>query len=128
LALEPRNPKARFLNAAALAHAGDDAEAAAAFRALLDDLPDGSPWRPAIAQAVADLEGRPERGPSAEEVEAAGLISDNERATMIGDMVEGLDRRLRENPQDPEGWQRLVRSYVVLDRAQDAADALTRGV
>ena len=128
LALEPRNPKARFLHAAALAHAGDNAGAAAAFRALLGDLPDASPWRPTVAQAVSDLEAAPERGPTAEEVEAAGLISDKDRATMIGDMVEGLDRRLRENPQDKEGWQRLVRSYVVLDRAQDAADALARGI
>ena len=128
LALEPRNPKARFLHAAALAHEGHDGDAAAAFRALLGDLPDASPWRPTVAKAVADLEGTAQPGPTAEDVEAAGLISDNERAAMIGNMVEGLDRRLRDNPQDPEGWQRLVRSYVVLDRADDAADALARGV
>jgi cytochrome c-type biogenesis protein CcmH len=128
LALEPRNPKARFLHAAALAHAGETREAAASFRALLADLPEASPWRPTVAQAVADLEAAPERGPTAADVEAAGLISDKERAAMIGDMVEGLDHRLRENPHDPEGWQRLVRSYVVLDRADEAADALARGV
>ncbi len=129
LALEPKNPRARFLAAAALAHAGDNAGAAAAFRALLDDLPDASPWRPTIARAISDL-GAPGSapGPTAEDVEAAGLISDKERAGMIGDMVEGLDRRLRENPDDPEGWQRLVRSYLVLDRADDAADALKRGI
>ena len=128
LALEPRNPKARFLHAAALAHAGRRDEAVASFRALLADLPEASPWRPTVAQAVADLEAAPGRGPTAEDVEAAGLISDKERAAMIGDMVEGLDRRLRENPQDPEGWQRLVRSYVVLERAEAAADALARGM
>lgn len=125
LALEPKNPTARFLAAAALAHAGDNAGAVAAFRALLDDLPDASPWKPTIAQAISDLAAP---GPTAEAVEAAGLISDKERAAMIGDMVEGLDRRLRENPDDAEGWQRLVRSYVVLDRAEDAADALKRGI
>lgn len=128
LALEPKNPKARFLFAAALSHEGRRAEAAAAFRALLADLPDASPWRPTVTQAVADLEGSPERGPTASEVEAAGLIPDKERAAMIGEMVAGLDERLRQNPDDPEGWQRLVRSYMVLDRADEAADALARGV
>lgn len=128
LALEPRNPKARFLAAAALAHEGRRAEAAVAFRALLDDLPEGSPWRPTVAGAVSDLEGRPEPGPTAEDVEAAGLISDKDRAGMIGEMVTGLDERLRRNPDDPEGWQRLVRSYAVLNRADDAADALARGI
>lgn len=128
LALEPRNPKARFLTAAALAHEGSSVEAAAAFRALLDDLPEASPWRPTVAQAVSDLEGRQEPGPTAADVEAAGLISDKERADMIGEMVAGLDERLRQNPDDPEGWARLVRSYAVLNRADDAADALARGV
>lgn len=127
LALEPRNPKARFLAAAALAHEGKPAEAAAAFRAFLADLPEASPWRATVAQAISDLEGTPP-GPSAEQVEAAGLISDKDRAEMIGEMVAGLDRRLRDDPQDAEGWQRLVRSYVVLERADAAADALERGV
>jgi len=128
LALEPKNPKARFLAAAALAHEGRNAEAAGAFRALLDDLPEASPWRATVAGAVADLEARQEPGPTAAEVEAAGLISDKERAAMIGEMVAGLDERLRLNPDDAEGWQRLVRSYAVMGRADDAADALARGV
>ncbi len=128
LALEPKNPKARFLFAAALAHQGRNAEAITAFRALLDDLPEGSPWKPTIAQAIADLGAPSAPGPTAEDVDAAGLISDKERADMIGDMVQGLDQRLRDNPDDPEGWQRLVRSYVVLNRTDEAADALKRGV
>ena len=31
---------------------------------------------------------------------------------MIETMVARLDEKLKENPQDAEGWQRLVRSYV----------------
>ena len=41
-------------------------------------------------------------------------------------MVTGLDERLRENPRDLEGWFRLVRSYVVLGRTDDAKDAVRR--
>ena len=130
-ALEPGNYKARFLVAVALTHEGRHDEAATEFRALLNDLPEASPWRPTIAQALADIEGgspsnRP--GPTAEDVDAAGLISDNERAEMIGNMVSGLDQRLRENPDDPEGWQRLVHAYMVMDRTDEAADALERGM
>ncbi|KAB2868280.1 MAG: tetratricopeptide repeat protein, partial [Bauldia sp.] len=128
LTLEPKNLRARFLMAAALAQEGSRDEAVAAFSAILVDLPEASPWRPTITQALADLGGTPPPGPTAEEIDAAGLISDKDRAEMIGEMVSGLDRRLRENPDDPEGWQRLVRSYVVLERPDEAADALARGI
>ena len=46
---------------------------------------------------------------------------------MIEGMVATLDEKLRQNPQDPEGWQRLVRSYAVLGKAELAQDALDRG-
>ena len=39
-------------------------------------------------------------------------------------MVEGLAARLKTNGKDLEGWMRLVRSYMVLGRRQDAVSAL----
>lgn len=126
LALEPGNFKARFLVAAALAQEGRDGEAVEALRALLTDLPAGSPWRETIVKAVSDLEGSP--AAASAEAQADGLILDNDQAEMIGEMVAGLDRRLREQPDDAEGWQRLVRSYVVLRKPDEAADALARGI
>ena len=47
---------------------------------------------------------------------------------MINTMVAGLDEKLRQNPRDAEGWMRLVRSYVVLGKADQARDALGRGI
>ena len=47
---------------------------------------------------------------------------------MIEQMVARLDERLRQNPRDLEGWQRLVRSYHVLGRADAAREALKRGM
>ena len=117
LALEPTHPRARFLLAAALAQEGRREEAAEAWRAMLPDLAPDSPWRGAIAQALGEMEAQD-----------GGLISDKEQAGMIDNMVAGLDQRLRENPQDPEGWQRLVHSYVVLGRLDEAGDALARGL
>jgi len=43
-------------------------------------------------------------------------------------MVKTLDARLRENPGDVEGWQRLIRSYVVLGKKDEARDALDRAL
>lgn len=129
LAIEPKNPKARFLLATALAQEGKAAEAAHAWRAMEADLPAESPWRGAVAQALASVEEQPAMpGPSVDEMEAAGSMADNDRSQMIEDMVAGLDTRLRANPQDPEGWQRLLHSYVVLGRREDAGDALARGL
>ena len=45
---------------------------------------------------------------------------------MIEQMVAGLDERLRREPADAEGWRRLIRSYVVLGKADDARSALSR--
>jgi cytochrome c-type biogenesis protein CcmH len=41
-------------------------------------------------------------------------------------MVVSLAERLATEPNDPEGWARLIRSYVVLGRTGDAAAALAR--
>jgi cytochrome c-type biogenesis protein CcmH len=45
---------------------------------------------------------------------------------MIEGMVASLAARLEEEGNDPEGWARLVRSYMVLDRPADARDAFAR--
>lgn len=65
-------------------------------------------------------------GPSAADVAAAQEMSDEDRQAMIEGMVGGLAARLEENPNDLEGWMRLVRSYNVLDRPQDALAALEK--
>jgi len=41
-------------------------------------------------------------------------------------MVERLAARLRENPEDAEGWKMLGRSYAVLGRFPDAVDAYSK--
>jgi cytochrome c-type biogenesis protein CcmH len=43
-------------------------------------------------------------------------------------MVARLDGELRKNPGNAEGWQRLVRSYMVLGKKAEAEDARKRGV
>jgi cytochrome c-type biogenesis protein CcmH len=43
---------------------------------------------------------------------------------MIAGMVESLAAKLQENPDNFEGWMRIIRSYVVLDQRPKAEAAL----
>jgi len=118
LALDPRNATARYFLASAKADAGKTAEAAADLKALLADLPpDDAERRDAVEQAIAKVEGK-----------AAPVTADPKQLAMIQGMVAGLAARLDANPDDPEGWVRLVRAYAVLgDTAKrDAAYASAR--
>ena len=130
--LDRTDPKARFFLALALAQQGEAEQAANRWRAMYEDLPEDSPWRGTIVQALARVQEDPPqqqaRGPSAEDVEAAAELSQEDRAAMIEGMVAQLDERLRDNPYDAAGWQRLIRSYSVLGRADDARAALRRGI
>jgi len=47
---------------------------------------------------------------------------------MIRGMVDNLDAKLKADPNNFEGWVRLVRSYAVLNDKDRAADALKRGL
>ena len=118
-----------------LAQEGKVAEALSAWQAMTIALPTDSPWREAVGQAVAEANSRlaeagnePPPGPTKDEVDAATYMSAEDRNTMIEQMVARLDERLRQNPRDLEGWQRLVRSYHVLGRADAAREALKRGM
>jgi cytochrome c-type biogenesis protein CcmH len=50
-------------------------------------------------------------------------MSPEDRQGMIRGMVERLAARLRDNPDDVEGWQRLARAYDVLGESDKAAEA-----
>ncbi len=137
LALEPDYPKARFYLATAKAQEGRLEEAVADWTTLAATSAADSPWRAAAEQAIAEATrrlaggtttpaGEAPSGPSAEDVAAAESMAPADRMAMIETMVAGLDEKLRQNPADREGWQRLIRSYVVLGRKDDALAALKR--
>lgn len=131
LKLDPQNGLARFRLAQAKAQGGDVAAALAEWRRMQVDLPETSPWQAVAAEAIAqgerDAGAMVEAGPTEEEVEAASALGEEDRSAMIEGMVTSLDARLRDEPGDAEGWMRLVRSYAVLGRQEQAQDALSRG-
>jgi cytochrome c-type biogenesis protein CcmH len=112
LEIEPGDVRSRYFVGLAAAQAGDRPAAEQIWSQTISELPEGSPWRGVIAQAMNETQG-----PSQDE---AG------RAEMIEGMVAGLAARLEANHDDVDGWQRLIHSYMVLERSGDAQDALDR--
>ena len=77
----------------------------------------------ALAAGVTDFELPPmpaNRGPSQQDIEAAGEMSAEDRNAMIESMVKGLAERLSTEGGPPEEWARLLRALSVLGRFEDA--------
>jgi len=106
LTLDPRDPAARYYLGLAYAARGQAPQALSLWESLLADLPP-SPLRSELVDRVAGLKARTGGG-----------------APDISAMVAGLAARLKTEPNDPEGWQRLVRAYSVLGDTEKAKAAL----
>ncbi|WP_446686615.1 c-type cytochrome biogenesis protein CcmI [Rhizobium laguerreae] len=149
LTLEPDNPRARFYIALSMEQAGRPDEARQAFEVLAKQSPDDAPWLPLVNEHIA-MNGGVKSGadpaapganpaapgadqaapgnPTQQDVAAAETMSAGDRQQMIRGMVESLDAKLNEDPNNFEGWMRLVRSYAVLNDKDRAAGALKRGL
>jgi cytochrome c-type biogenesis protein CcmH len=106
LAGNPKDRAARFYLGQAYADRHQPERALALWQSLLADSPADAPWR-------ADLIGRMDR-----------LRGQSGTAPDVGAMVAGLAVRLKTNPDDLAGWERLVRSYMVLGEKKRALSAL----
>lgn len=60
-------------------------------------------------------------GPTAEQMQAAEQMTPEQRAEMIIAMVEGLAARLEDEPNDEQGWTRLIRARTVLGQEDKLA-------
>ncbi len=80
------------------------------------------------AQPPATADAQAPGNPSAADIAAAKDMAPADRQAMIAQMVESLDGKLKENPNNFEGWMRLVRSYAMLNEADKARDALKTGL
>ena len=143
--LRPDDPMSRYYLAMADLQAGQREKAYEELRKLLADLPPDMPARATIARQVAQLGaalGRHPKGPGDSAMMAASggpskeavrvrmramqNASPQERMAMIRNMVEGLDARLKENPDNLGGWLRLIRARKVLGEDDKAREALAR--
>jgi cytochrome c-type biogenesis protein CcmH len=138
LKFDPQEARSRFYLAYSLAQSGKKDEAISAWNALIASAPADAPWLGAARAELAKLQptstvpaepsaavSRPP-GPSAADIAAAAEQTPAERQAMIEGMVGGLAARLDAEPTDPQGWERLLRAYMVLGRPDEAKAALVR--
>ncbi|HVJ33646.1 MAG TPA: c-type cytochrome biogenesis protein CcmI [Terriglobia bacterium] len=163
LALDPKEPTARFFLALAKAQQGDLAGALTDWLALEKESPANAPYRQSLSENIdkaarqlgkdpATLPGRepghqggaapaddaaaPDAstgassgtagGPSAQDMQQATQMSPQERAAFIQSMVDRLAERLKQQPDDLEGWLKLARAYSVLNRSDEARQAWSK--
>jgi cytochrome c-type biogenesis protein CcmH len=104
---DPKEMASRFFLGQALAAKGDKAGALSLWNSLLAELPANSPLHQTLVDRIAMLTA------------ASGTGAPDPKA-----MVAGLAARLKDNPNDAAGWQRLIRAYTVLGERAEAQDAL----
>lgn len=109
LALDPTDTRAHYYLGRMNLNAGDYAAARSHFTAALSGL--------------APDDGR--RGVVAEELKAVDVAEKGQAAmkTRVAGMVAGLAAQLKANPDNADGWARLLRSYDVLSDASARAQA-----
>jgi cytochrome c-type biogenesis protein CcmI len=74
--------------------------------------------------ALPPSSGQP--GPNAEDIKRAEAMSNTERQDMIKGMVGRLAQKLEDNPQDENGWVRLLRARRVLGDSDLAQQDIQR--
>jgi len=145
--LVPRHMGARYFLALAELQAGRPQAAYDAWLGLYRELPENSDNRQALAVqirqvaqqlgidpegelSVAAAPGRPAPatapGPDRAAMAAAADMSTNERQKFILSMVQRLADRLKDKPDDFDGWMRLAKAYGVLKRLNESAEAYGR--
>lgn len=67
-------------------------------------------------------------GPNLSDVEAAGKMSTENKRKMILSMVQRLEDRLKENPNDRQGWLRLSKAFEVMGYTEKAAHAMDQAL
>jgi cytochrome c-type biogenesis protein CcmH len=144
--MAPDNPRADYYLALALEQGGRRAEALKAFQEIAAASPANAPWMelinrhiatnsaglplanaPAVAPAAPANPSAP-GNPTAGDIAAAQDMSEGDRSQMIRGMVESLDQKLKDDPNNFEGWMRLVRSYAMLKDKARAEAALQDGL
>lgn len=113
IASDPSVTMAQYYLGLAVEQSGDASKAIALYEALLDTVADRPQWAKAIKARLARLKGEPPP--------EASLQADQE---MIAGMVKNLAARLKSQGGSAEEWARLIRSYAVLGKRDDAEQAL----
>ncbi len=145
VAIDPADPRARYFLGVAQDMRGDHKGAIDAWFALLKVTPAGASWDgdvrrtieqvgkknhidvaarlAAIRPGPPDADAAPESPGSGTNDAAPATAQIGQQDTMIAGMVATLAGKLKADPKNVEGWIMLMRSYVTLGRANEAAAA-----
>jgi cytochrome c-type biogenesis protein CcmH len=135
LAADGQDPLSRYYLALAEAQIGNFKKAVAIWRDLEKDSKPDAPWLGALRDHITDAAKQgdfdaagiapapPSVAPSGDRAAAIAAQSPADQAQMIRGMVEGLAARLKQQPDDFDGWMRLALSYKVLGEPAKAMDA-----
>jgi cytochrome c-type biogenesis protein CcmH len=151
LELDPKDARARYFLAVEKDVRGDHKGAIDDWIALLRDTPAGSPWAQSVHDLVLKVAGQhrievkgrlPDvapasaaasgddaargaiPGPNADDISNARTISPSDQDQMARGMVDRLAQRLARQPNDRDGWIRLMRARMVLGDGKGATAAL----
>jgi cytochrome c-type biogenesis protein CcmH len=150
---DPNDARARYYLALARGQAGDMRGALDRWVELAAQSPADAPWLPTVRQRITETAGQlgidvasvmPQPlpaiqqneaaanttsapGPTREQMAGAADMTPEQRQDMIRGMVDNLATKLRENPNDADGWLRLGRAYKVLGEQDKSTEALASG-
>ena len=152
VALDPKDPRARYFLAVKLDLSGDHHGAIDSWLALLADTPPGAAWEAdlrrtitqaakinhidgtaklaAVRQPAAQLPAAAPAlpGPSAEDINRASALRPSEQRGMAEGMVARLEAKLKADPTNVDGWIMLIRSRMTLGQPDLAHQALANAV
>ena len=142
LRLDPKEPRARFFASLYKAQNGNERAALDEWIALSNGASPDLPWQADIRQRIGKLAAKlgvdvstrlspgasvaatTSGGPTPEQMAAARTLPVDQQQSMIDGMVNGLAAKLQRNPDDIDGWLKLIRSRVVLKDTSRARDDL----
>ena len=145
LQMAPNNPAAVFYKAQAVEQGGALGEARTLLLALMQRADGFYPWMETFVDYInrlgeqigaepvslgdfAPMMQPTAPGPSADDVDAASEMTDEERDAFIRSMVARLAERMEDEPDDLEGWARLIQAYTVLGETERADAARTSAI
>jgi len=123
----PDHPAGQFYLGQVYIQNGDTARATSTWQALLDRSSDDAPWVPQLKAQLARMNNTAP-AISSEAIEDITSLSDQEQRDFIESMVARLEARLRENPSDLAGWERLANAHIALGSEEDAMRILNEAL
>ncbi len=155
VSIDAEEPRARYFLATHKDVSGDHEGAIADWLALLADTPSGAPWEADLRRTIEQVGAREQiavasriaairqpqlsptdlpvaaqaiPGPDRQQMQDAAQLPKGQQDMMIEGMVDSLQTKLQENPQQPDRWIMLMRSRMTLGETAKAAEALQAAI